>query len=115
MALVISDVVLINMWMSDIGRYKGAGQALLTIIFEANLKIFGDASKKTMCFVIRDYDPNTSLKIKHTIITDMEKIWASIHKPEVYENKTIHDYFLFDFELLPNFIYCHDEFEKSTK
>ena len=45
----------------------------------------------------------------------MEKIWSSIHKPEKYENRTIHDYFIFEFELLAHKIYAPEEFEKGTK
>ena len=111
LSLVVSDVVLINIWMHDIGRYKGAGYQLLTTIFEANLKIFGDASKKTVCYVIRDYDPNTSMKITEAVLKDMENVWAGIHKPKGKENVTIHDYFDFQFELKPNFQFALKEFE----
>ena len=33
-ALVISEVLLVNMWMQDIGRYNAANLALLKIVFE---------------------------------------------------------------------------------
>jgi hypothetical protein len=40
-ALALSDVLLINMWMTDIGKYHGSNYGLLEVIFECNLKLFG--------------------------------------------------------------------------
>lgn len=40
-ALAISDVLLINMWTTDIGRYGASNYGLLKVIFEVNLKLFG--------------------------------------------------------------------------
>ena len=56
LALALADVVLINIWMKDIGRYNGANYGLLEVLLECNLKICGQQSKKTMCFVIRDHE-----------------------------------------------------------
>lgn len=55
LALAISDVVLINMWATDIGRYQASNYGLLKVIFECNLKLFGQASSKKLLFVIRDF------------------------------------------------------------
>lgn len=43
-ALAISDVLLINMWTSDIGRYSASNYGLLRVIFEVNLKLFDKKS-----------------------------------------------------------------------
>ena len=40
-ALAIADVLLINMWTTDIGRYGASNYGLLKVIFEVNLKLFG--------------------------------------------------------------------------
>jgi hypothetical protein len=40
-ALAMSDILLINMWYTDIGRYTGSNYGLLKVIFECNLKLFG--------------------------------------------------------------------------
>jgi len=40
-ALAIADVLLINMWTHDIGRYGASNYGLLKVIFEVNLKLFG--------------------------------------------------------------------------
>lgn len=55
-----------------------------------------------MLFVIRDYDPNTNLKITESVVTDMHKLWNDMHKPEEFASKSILDFFEFEFELLPH-------------
>lgn len=40
--LAMSDVLLVNMWTVEIGRYKGSAVGLLKTIFEVNLKLFAD-------------------------------------------------------------------------
>ena len=41
-ALVISDVLLINMWTRDVGRFEASGYGMFKSIFEANFKFFGN-------------------------------------------------------------------------
>jgi protein SEY1 len=55
-ALAIADVLLINMWTTDIGRYGASNYGLLKVIFEVNLKLFGQSSAKKLLFVLRDFD-----------------------------------------------------------
>ena len=54
-ALVISDILLINMWATDIGRHAASNYDILKIIFEENLKLFKQESQKKLLFVIRDF------------------------------------------------------------
>lgn len=39
-ALAISEVLLVNMWQQDIGRYNAANLSLLRVVFELNLQLF---------------------------------------------------------------------------
>jgi enoyl-CoA hydratase/carnithine racemase len=55
-ALAIADCLLINMWTTDIGRYGASNLGLLKVIFEVNLKLFGQSSAKKLLFVLRDFD-----------------------------------------------------------
>ncbi len=55
-ALAIADVLLINMWTTDVGRYGASNYGLLKVIFEVNLKLFGQQSAKKLLFVLRDFD-----------------------------------------------------------
>lgn len=52
----MADVLLINMWAQDIGRYGASNYGLLKVIFEVNLKLFDQSSSKKLLFVLRDYD-----------------------------------------------------------
>ena len=82
-ALALSDVLLINMWYNDIGRYHGSNYGLLKVIFECNLKLFSQASQKKLLFVIRDYDDESNeLLIKENIDKDIQTIWNEIYKPD---------------------------------
>ena len=55
-ALANADCLLINMWTTDIGRYGASNYGLLKVIFEVNLKLFGQSSAKKLLFVLRDFD-----------------------------------------------------------
>ena len=39
-SLTITSVLIINMWMNDIGRFHAANMGLLKTIFEMNLQLF---------------------------------------------------------------------------
>ena len=39
-ALELSDVLIINMWCSDVGRYTASNYGVLKIVFEMNMKLF---------------------------------------------------------------------------
>ena len=39
-ALAMSDVLIVNMWTSDVGRYTASNYGVLKIVFEMNLKLF---------------------------------------------------------------------------
>ena len=38
-ALAMSDILIINMWTSDVGRYTASNYGVLKIVFEMNLKL----------------------------------------------------------------------------
>ena len=94
-ALAIADVLLINMWTTDIGRYGASNYGLLKVIFEVNLKLFDQKSSKKLLFVLRDFDDrgNNFERIKGILEGDLKKIWAEIYKPDKYANSTPQDFF----------------------
>jgi hypothetical protein len=53
--LAVSHTLLINLWIQQIGLYKGSQLAILEIILELNLKLFGSERPKEIIFVVRDY------------------------------------------------------------
>jgi hypothetical protein len=79
---------LINMWTTDIGRYGASNYGLLKVIFECNLKLFGQSSAKKLLFVLRDFDDrgNNREKIQAAINKDITNLWAEIYKPEKFKD-----------------------------
>lgn len=98
-ALAISDILMVNMWTSEIGRYKASSLGLLKTIFEVNLKLFGQEGKKRILFVLRDFnDASNNLTIlKQQISKSMEEIWEKIKKPTQFNLCNVFDCFEFDF------------------
>jgi len=79
----MSDVLMINMWAHDIGKYNAAGLGLLRVVFQVNLRLFEKKSHKKILFVIRDTDTDhLDLEIeKKNLYTSFEGIWDDITKP----------------------------------
>ena len=95
-ALAIADVLLINMWTKDIGRYGASNYGLLKVIFEVNLKLFAQNSSKKLLFMLRDFEDRGGSygeKIKETLMNDLNKIWSEIYKPDKFIDKKLTDFF----------------------
>ena len=75
-ALAIADVLLINMWTTDIGRYGASNYGLLKVIFEVNLKLFDQKSSKKLLFVLRDFDDRGNNFDRHLSMIS----WLVYHK-----------------------------------
>ena len=116
-ALAIADVLLINMWTTDIGRYGASNYGLLKVIFEVNLKLFGQSSAKKLLFVLRDFDDrgNNFERIRQIIDADISNIWNEIYKPEEYRNSKPNDFFDFEFCMLPHKIFEEEKFYQKCK
>ena len=117
-SLVISDVILINMWATDVGRHAASNYEIFKVILECNLKLFNQSSKKKMLFVIRDFNfkKNNPEKYKETLFSGLDKIWTAIYKADKYKESTLEDFFVFDFEFLPHKEYDEEEFyERGNK
>jgi len=54
-ALAVSHTLLINLWIQQIGLYKGSQLSILEIILELNLRLFGSEEPKNIIFVVRDH------------------------------------------------------------
>ncbi len=110
----MADVLLINMWTTDIGRYGASNYGLLKVIFESNLKLFDQSASKKLLFVLRDYDRRIEVeKIKNMLDTDVKNIWNEIYKPEKYANSKPEDFFEFEFAMLPHKMYEPEAFQEK--
>ena len=113
--LAMSDVLMINMWTNDIGRYTASNYGILKVVFEQNLKLFQQESEKKIIIVLRDFDSDVDdlSKLKESIMNDMKKIWEEIPKPATFEDKSCSDYFKFEFLTLAHKFYKEEEFNKG--
>lgn len=111
-SLVISDVILVNMWAQDVGRAAASNYEIFKVILECNLKLFNQSSKKKMLFVIRNFnhDKNNPEKTKEKLFDGLDKIWDAIYKPDKYKESKLTDFFVFDFWFMPDLVYREEQF-----
>ena len=114
-SLAMSDILVINMWTSDVGRYTASNYGVLKIVFEMNLKLFEQKTAKKIIIFLRDFDPsrNRKDKIESLILDDIHKIWKEIKLPEKFEGKGPENFFSFEFITLPHLIYKKEDFDKE--
>ena len=112
-ALAMSDILIINMWTSDVGRYTASNYGVLKIVFEMNLKLFEQKTAKKIIIFLRDFDPtrNRKDKIEGLILEDIHKIWKDIKIPEQHAGKGPEHFFSFEFITLPHLIYREKDFK----
>ena len=115
--LAMSDVLMINMWTNDIGRYTASNYGILKVVFEQNLKLFQQESEKKIIIVLRDFDSNIDdlSKLKESIMKDMRQIWNEIPKPEAFKDKQFSQYFKFEFLTLAHKFYQEEKFKEGIE
>ena len=113
----MADVLLINQWYTDLGRYQGSNIGLLKVILESNLKLFGQVDKKKLLFVVRDFEftGNNVEETKTDIVKDLGAIWESIYKPNEYKEKLYTDFFDIDFAFIPHKRYAPQDFANKCE
>jgi hypothetical protein len=111
-ALAAADILIVNMWTSEIGRYKAASVGLLKTIFEVNLKLFNSNAKRRILFVMRDFnDTQNNLEVlKRQINETMMRIWSEISKPLSHQHLSVLECFEFAFCTLANKEYMAEQF-----
>ncbi|KAG6986491.1 hypothetical protein G7Y79_00080g100620 [Physcia stellaris] len=114
-ALATSEVLIINMWETNVGLYNGANMGLLKVVFEVNLELFIKGNKQNprslLFFVIRDHLGTTPLaNLRNTLIQDLTKLWAGLNKPAGLERSKLEDYFDLAFVTLPHKILQPEKF-----
>ncbi|XP_050103741.1 protein ROOT HAIR DEFECTIVE 3-like [Malus sylvestris] len=91
-ALVVSDVVLINMWCHDIGREQAANKPLIRTVFEAMMQLFSPR-KTTLMFVIRDKTKTPVDYLERVLKDDIQKMWDSPPEPKAHKKTPLSERF----------------------
>jgi protein SEY1 len=125
--LALSEVLIVNVWTQDVGRFNAANLQLLKTVMELDMQLFYGASsngrdggkdrmhKTRLLFVLRDHYAvevgGTSVEQLSRILTDdVNNIWKSIAKPEAAKGTPVTDFFDIDFYALPHKILAPEAF-----
>jgi len=115
-ALAVAEVLLINMWEHDIGRYTASNYGILKTVFEVNLQLFDSTNRTVLMFIIRDHieeeTPEEQLRTK--LYKEVDKIWAEIRKPEKFRNTTVAELFELKFCALPHMKLQKQQFKQRV-
>ena len=114
--LALSEVVMVNMWENDIGRYNASSIPLLRTVFEVNLQLFATSqeSKCHLLFVIRDSSHNDEI-IEGQVKKDLDLIWKGLVLPPNLQGKKFEDFFIFHFFALPHLRLEPVKFKESAE
>jgi hypothetical protein len=114
-ALAMADVLIINMWTSDVGRYTASNYGTLKIVFEMNMKLFQQECAKRILIVLRDFDEqyDSKEKITKTILEDIYNLWSEIKKPDRYKDYTPSMLFEFEFVTIAHKYMREDQFKSD--
>ena len=79
-SLVVSDVIIVNLWMNEIGRYKGSQVHILKAIVNASSRLI-KSQQKTIIFVVKDcsVDANKSI-LKEALENSFHSIIRAVPK-----------------------------------
>ena len=110
LALALSDVVVVNMWAHDIGRYHAANYELFETVF-AHAAVLHKAEslqgRLRVLVAIRDYDGLAEVsQIRRVLMGDLMGIWDRLRIRHV----RFDDLFDFQFFTLPHLKYAREEF-----
>lgn len=121
-SLATAECVIVNMWENQVGLFQGANMGLLKTVLDVNLTLFqvgraraGAPKEKTLLlFVIRDYIGTTPLaNLESMIRADLQRIWASLTKPEALAGAELGDFFDVSFSALPHKVLQAKEFDEG--
>ena len=121
-ALSTSEVLIVNMWESQVGLYQGANMGLLKTVFEVNLSLFGKAKlqnndhKVLLLFVIRDHLGVTPMEsLAATITQDLLRIWEGLNKPADVAHLAFDDFFDLAFHTLSHKVLQNEKFLEDVR
>ncbi|XP_004365208.2 hypothetical protein CAOG_00337 [Capsaspora owczarzaki ATCC 30864] len=112
-SLALSEVLMVNMWSNDVGRYQASNYGLLKNVLDLHLQLFQEEGCRTLLlFVLRDHSKRmtTAELLTGSLRKDMENIWSDLVKPEKFKNSSVTDFFDLEFAVLPHKEYAEDEF-----
>jgi protein SEY1 len=131
-ALALAEVLIINVWTQDVGRYNAANLSLLKTIMELDMQLFYGGSSKSptpvaprmhktrLLFVLRDHyavevGGTPMERLRSVLAADVDKIWNTIAKPEAAVGTSFSNYFDLDFFALPHKVLEPEQFKAAGR
>lgn len=116
--LSVADILVINMWAVDVGRFNAANMSLLRTIFEVNLQLFLHESyekeeKPTLLLLLRDFVEDDPSHYFETLRNSFDKMWGNIVKPDKFKNSKIYDFFELNYHVLPHYKLMRESFDAA--
>ena len=114
--LALSDVLLMNMWTQDVGRYTASNYNVLKMVFEMNLKLFNQDCAKKIIVILRDYNEKICKKeiFESLILKDIQNLWNEIKKPDKFADSKPSQFFSFEFVTLPHKVFQEELFDEEV-
>ncbi|KAG7662202.1 SEY1 [[Candida] subhashii] len=124
-AMATSEILIINIWETQIGLYQGANLVLLRTVFDVNLSLFGKSKldksnqendhKVLLLIVIRDYLGKTPLeKLAASMVKGLVDMWDNLSKPNDMAHLKFEDFFDINFHALSHKVFQPEEFSKDV-
>ncbi|KAL9264775.1 ROOT HAIR DEFECTIVE 3-like protein, partial [Drosera capensis] len=113
-ALAVSNVVLVNMWCTDVSRCQAANMPLLMTVFQVMLQL-PISRKTTLFFVLRDQEQmEVSLEMLDLCLREkIQKLWKSIPKPPAHKGTAYTKFFNVEIVVLSSFLQNKPQFEEQ--
>lgn len=113
--LALSNILIVNLWIYDIGRFSASNYEIIKTIFELNMQLFNQESPKKLVFVIRDWNvQHNAEQIRNILTTDMQKLWADIKRDEQQKLITFEHVFKCEFITVRSLAYDKENFDADT-
>ncbi len=110
LAVALSDVVVVNMWAHDIGRYSAANYELFETVFAHAVLLRKSGSMRhcvRILVAIRDYDGLSDVAhIQRVLLGDLKAIWERVQ----LKNMSFDELFKISFATLPHLKYAKEQF-----
>lgn len=111
-AAAISDVLLLNLWYHDVGRFDAASYSLLEAVFAEAVKTAEQdpgSFKTALVFVVRDVDDDTERsELEEVLQKDAREVFESCTK-----DNSLDDLFQIEVVTLPHMRHRQEQFEQG--
>ena len=114
--IMISNLLIVNIWLNEIGRFSAASYEIIKFIMETHLQYFKNQSPKKLLFVIRDFsDEENFLDLRNLLKYDVQKLWDEIIKPEKFANSDLEDFLEIDAFAIRHYLHQPNEFQSDVQ